>query len=552
MRVLGIHAFIHDSGACLVSDGDVIAISEERLDRVKHSAAFPRLSVRYVLKEFGLKDINIVDLIVYDLFEGCGPEVLKGIRELGYRGRVQSIRHHDAHAASAYFASPFDESAVMVVDGAGSNGVEYPDDQPEHFLSGNFVWMQEVQSFFRGSGSKLNIIRRTFATPEYSLGIGFLYGLSCEYLGFDKLDGGKLMGLAPYGKPRRNFRSSLFVNSDGHCLIPFNRDQFEDDYLKNLGAALFPGTKPRGAETRLGPAQRDIAYYVQQKTEEAMFQQAKYLRGLTASGNLCLAGGVALNGAANTLIAEKAGFENVFIQPAASDAGIPLGCALYGYHVVLGGEKRFRMKHAFLGRRYTSREIASAINKYRDGIIADQPRNAMRIAARAICDGKIVGFFQGASEFGPRALGSRSILADPRRPDVKDVLNKKVKFRESYRPFAPTVLQEHAAEFFEISHESPFMLHIVRARPGKARLVPGAVHVDGTARIQTVQKRDASAIRAVVMEFYKLTGVPMLVNTSMNVSGEPIVETPEDAIQCLLNTGLDMLVLESWIIRKDV
>lgn len=552
MKVMGIHSFVHDSGACMASDGKVIAISEERLDRVKHSAVFPKLSIQYVLNEFGVQNINEVDLVVCDMFEGEGAETLKCIRKFGYRGRAESIRHHDAHAASSYFSSSFNDSAVMVVDGAGSNGAEYPDGKPLHPLASQLGWMQEVQSLYRGSGTNLNLIRRTFATPEHSLGIGFLYGLSSEYLGFDKLDGGKLMGLAPYGKKRKEYRDSLFIDSDGHILIPFDRSQFTNNYLSNLGAELFPGTKPRSANGPFARDHMDIAFYVQQKTEEAMLFVARNLRSLTASNNLCIAGGVGLNGPSNTLIAKNAGFKNVFIQPAASDAGIPLGCALYGYNVVLGGRKRFRMKHAFLGHEYTTEEISSAVKKFSDLINTDQPANIARVAAKAISDGKIVGFFYGASEFGPRALGNRSILADPRREDIKDILNKRVKFRESFRPFAPAVLEEYASEYFDISRESPFMLHIVRAKPDKSRLIPGALHVDGTARIQTVSKRVIPHFRSIIYEFYKLTGIPMLVNTSLNVSGEPIVETPEDAIRCLLSSGLDILVLRDWLIEKDV
>lgn len=551
MKVLGIHAYIHDSGACLVSRGRVVAVSEERLDRVKRSAAFPHRSIRYVLDAFGIRDIHEMDLVVYDLFERQGDETLRDIRSLGYRGRIEGIRHHDAHAASAYFASPFDEAAVLVVDGAGSNGMEYPAGQPPHYLTGHFDWMQEVQSIFRGAGLDLNLIRRTFATPKHALGIGFLYGIACEYLGFDKLDGGKLMGLAAYGKKSARFRDPLFLDSDGHLLIPFDRERFLRNPFEYLKKKILHGTSFREPGCEITKSHQDIAFYVQQQTEAAMLRLAMQLHRISPSKNLCLAGGVALNGHANSLITGQAGFENVFIQPAASDSGIPLGCALYGYHLILGGKKRFHMEHAFLGRKYSTDEVNAAVKKFAREVRVSRPGDIMRHTAVAIAGGKIVGFFHGASEFGPRALGNRSILADPRRPDMKDILNRKVKLRESFRPYAPAVLEERAKEFFESADASPFMLRIVRVKPRKARFIPAALHVDGTARLQTVSPQTHPAFHSLIREFHGLTGIPMVINTSMNVSGEPIVETPEDAIRCLLNTGLDMLVMEDMALEKN-
>lgn len=550
MTVLGIHSFIHDSGACIAADGRVSAISEERLDRIKHSAAFPVLAIEYVLGESGLSDINDVDLVVYDMFEGEGAETLKGILSLGYRGRIESIRHHDAHAASAYFASPFDDAAVLVVDGAGSNGREYPRGSPEHFLSGSMDWMQEVQSFYRGSGAGLSLVHRTFATPGNALGVGFLYGVSCEYLGFDKLDGGKLMGLAPYGKKKPKFNDDTFQDMCGDLLIPFEREiLLREDWVKT-GRRLFPGVPRRKPGGAMLQGHMYAALHVQQQAESAMLALAKHARRMTGSKNICLSGGVALNGNANTVIAENAGFEEIFIQPAANDYGIPLGCALYGFHVILGGAKRFRMKHAYLGRKYSGAEIDAAIDKFGGKITSRKTSSWSREAALAISKGKILGFFSGASEFGPRALGNRSILADPRRKDIKDILNSRVKFREPFRPYAPAALEEFADDYFVTRGPSPYMLLIVNARKEKKKLIPGVLHIDGTARLQTVTKKYSPELYSVVEKFHDATGVPMLLNTSMNVSGEPIVETPEDAIRCLLGTGLDALVMCGRIIEK--
>ena len=558
MIVLGVHSFVHDSGACVAGDQGVCAISEERLNRIKQSPAFPNLAIAYVLKEYGIKNINQVDLVVYDMFERQGPETLEGIRALGYRGRAECIRHHDAHAASAYFASPFDDAAVLVVDGAGSNGDEYPPGAPPLFPSADFGWTQEVQSFFRGRGNGLDLIHRTFATPAYSLGIGLLYGLSCEYLGFGKLDGGKLMGLAAHGAARGKFRPGLFTDAGGDLLIAFERmgmDAYEsgdmpEEFRDRLRREIFAGTPGRRAGGKLLQSHKDAAYYVQARTEGAMLELGRRIQRMSGARNLCLAGGVALNGPANTLIADQAGFDGVFIQPAANDSGICLGCALYGLHVLLGREERLRMEHTFLGREYSGPEIDAAIAQFGSRIRVVRGRSPERAAARAIAEGKIAGWFRGACEFGPRALGHRSILADPANPSIKKILDTKVKFREPFRPYAPAVLEECAGEFFEFKAPSPFMMHIVAARSGRAGRIPAVLHVDGTARIQTVNRKTAPGFHALIREFQSLTGLPMVLNTSMNVSGEPIVETPEQAIQCLLKTGMDTLFLEGVQILK--
>lgn len=550
MKILGIHAFIHDSGACLATDGKIIAISEERLDRKKRSDAFPALSIDCALSEAGLKDINDADLVVYDLFERKGDETLRGIRDAGFRGRVECVRHHDAHAASAYFASPFGDAAILVVDGAGSSGEEYPPGLPPHFLAGRLGWMQEVQSLYRGGGNCISLIRRTHATPRYSMGPGFLYGIACEHLGFDKLDGGKLMGLAAYGRPRKKFREELFSDLSGDILIRFERRKPLDEDMERLRREIFAGAPPRVRGAPVKTQHADLAHFIQRQTEKAMLALARHAREVTGSRNLCLAGGVALNGIANTKIIEHAGFENVFIQPASNDAGIPLGCALWGRHIALGGKKRFQMEHAFLGRSYGRKEVKSVLDKRRKSLTVTKPGSIAKTVAGAVAAGKIVGLFHGRSEYGPRALGARSILADPRRPDIVDILNATVKFREPFRPYAPAVLEERAGEFFHIASLSPFMLLVAKTRRGKEKLIPGVVHADGTARIQTVNKKTTPLLYSIIKEFNTLTGIPMVLNTSLNVAGEPMAETPEDAVGLLLRTGLDSLAAEGYYVER--
>jgi len=550
MIVLGIHAFIHDSGAAIVRDGAVCAISEERLDRVKRSAAPPLRSAGYVLAAAGLNDINEVDLVVYDLFEKQGRETLEFIRDIGYKGRVEAVCHHDAHAAAAYFASPFDEAAVMIVDGAGSGGDERPPGEPPHPLAKKLGWMQEVQSFYLAKRNSIELVRRTYATPDRAFGLGFVYGIACEYLGFDKLDGGKLMGLASYGRPSGKFKPGLFRDFDGDILVPFEREKLLSGDWKYLERKLFPGTPKRKPGGRILQVHKDAAYFIQKETEEAMLRMAAALRAGTGAKNLCLSGGVVLNGAANMLIEKKAGFDRIFIQPAANDAGIPLGCALHGYHVLLGGKKRYRMKDAFLGRAYSEKAIKDALAAEKQRVRAEKRKDAADVAARAIAEGKIVGLFDGAGEYGPRALGARSILADPRDPDMKDRLNATVKFREPFRPYAPAVLAKRSTEFFEPRTDSPFMLKIADAKPEVAKRIPAVVHVDGTARLQTVDAGRPAMLREIITEFDRLTGVPMVLNTSMNVSGEPIVETPAYAVRCLLGTGMDMLFIGGYVVVK--
>ncbi|MEW6201077.1 MAG: carbamoyltransferase C-terminal domain-containing protein [bacterium] len=547
--VLGIHAYIHDSGACLISPDCFVAITEERLSRIKYDASFPRKSIEYVLHAAGLKDINDVDLVVFDLFEKQGEITHAGLRYLGYRGEVVSIKHHDSHAASAYFISPFKDAAVLIVDGAGSRGFESPPGNPVHYLDKSAGRMQEVQSIYRATDGEIQLIRRTYTTSKYPMGIGFLYGVSSEFLGFNKLEGGKLMGLAAYGNAGDYpFPNPLFTNFSGEMLIEYDHEALAREDYDVMSGAIFCGIPQRKAGEPITAGHEAVARYVQDQTEEAMLVLAKNLYEITRCENICLSGGVALNGIANKRILDETPFERIFIQPAANDSGNALGCALYGYHIVRGVKERRVMRDAFLGQRYDIFNIQKML-KATPQIEFSRPNNLLRVVAEEIASGKIVGWFEGCCETGPRALGHRSILADPRNKDMKDMLNRKVKHREPFRPYAPAVLEEFAAEYFDFSCSSPFMLMIGYAKAGKAEEIPAVVHVDGSARIQTVNA-EGGRFRHLISEFRSLTGVPMVVNTSFNVSGEPIVETPENALMCFLNTEMDLLVIEDFLVNK--
>jgi len=549
MKIMGIHSYIHDSGACLIDGKDVCAISEERLSRIKYDASFPKQAIKYVMRRFGVHDINEIDLIVFDLFERQGKVTEVGVRESAYEGELVSICHHDAHAASAFYCSPFDDAAVLIVDGAGSRGNEYPEGGAPHYLSALGGRTQEVQSIYRGSGNSLHLIRRTYSTSEYAIGVGFLYGLASEFLGFGKLQGGKLMGLAAYGNKNPRFRHNVFTGVDGEELIRFRQEILERGDWEAISRELFGGLPRPEPGVELGREYADLAYYVQTETEAAMVRMAQNLYDVTGARNICLAGGVALNGIANKMIIEQTPFERIFIQPASSDSGIPLGCALYGKHAVLGLPRDWEMKHAFLGADYGEKQLSELISGYPE-LKAERPERIWEDAAREIADGRIVGWFQGGSEFGPRALGNRSILADPRDPVMKDKLNKKVKHREAFRPYAPAVLESRAAEFFDYDLPSPFMLLIGRARPENAGRIPAVVHADGTARVQTVNPDINPIFYHLIEAFERITGIPMVLNTSFNVAGETIVESPQHAIDCFLKTDMDLLYIDNFKITK--
>ena len=556
MNILGLHIFGHDTGAALISEGKLMAIAEERVDRRKHSGNFPALSVDYLLKAAGLRNINDVDLIVgITRYGKDGKDKTRdSIREgLGYSGKLHTISHHEAHAASAFFASPFDEAAVMVVDGLGSSAFEIGTERPLPFMLRGLPIkdlknFEEVQSFYRATGSEITSIRKDYTVPGFMNGIGLAYMGTSVFLNFGDFGSGKVMGLAPYGgQPGRTIDEPFVEILDGVALSRSEKNfvRHNDLYRKRF----FPDIPPREQQELPDGLYTEIAYAVQKATEDALIEIARHLYRVSPSKNLCYAGGVGLNSVANKKILDNTPFEKIFIQPGACDSGIALGCVLYGAHCVyreLPG--KYRLQNAYLGRAYNEEETLSDLHTMQN-ISFTKERDIAQKAAQLLAQGKILGWFEGGSEIGPRALGHRSIICDPRKPEMKDVLNAKVKHREGFRPFAPSVLLENVSEYFDLDCESPYMLLIAEVKKDKQHLVPAITHVDGTARVQTVTKEANGRYYDLIREFYQITNVPVILNTSYNIAGEPIVETPRDALRCFMSTEMDYLIIDDYLIE---
>ena len=550
MLTLGLGGSNHDFAACLVDGGDIVfGIEEERLARRKYSVGVNSLfnqSWRYCLDAHDRR-LSDVDAVVAD-------DTLLPTAYFRFRSRTTLIRHHLAHAASAFYPSPFQRAAVLVVDGAGS------------LIEGKGV---ETLTTAIGEGSEITELTKVYGTnwrtdglsrlQVYQAGdsdhsLGFMYKAVSRAIGFVLYEtdewylseDGKTMGLAPWGTDRycRDFRKYLNLVPDGR----FELHLKDGGLLDFIAHALdgFDGEERfrRGA---------DLAYAAQDLLEETVLHAARRLHADTGLTDLCLAGGVALNCVANGRILRETPFENVFVQPAAGDGGCAVGCAYYGYHV-LGGRSRDRgpgsvqrpQRHAYLGRTYSDAEVLAALEE--SGLPYRRIEQPARVAAHLLSRSMLLGWFTGGSEFGPRALGHRSILADPRQAEMKDVLNDRVKHRESFRPFAPSVLAEHAHEYFELSTESPYMLMVAPVRPAKQAEIPAVVHVDGSARVQTLTRADNGRYRELVDWFHRFTGVPVVLNTSFNDRGEPIVETPAQALAFFGPSLLDHLVIEDYLV----
>jgi len=586
-RILGISAYYHDSAACLVVDGEIVAAAqEERFTRKKHDARFPENAVRYCLEAGGLA-VNDLDYVgFYDkpllkferLLEnyiGIAPRGLKSwltampvwlkdklftrdaIRKGlgGYEGKVLFAEHHESHAASAFYPSPFESAAVLTMDGVGE-------------------WA--TSSYGVGQGNALELLSEL----HYPHSLGMLYSAFTYYTGF-KVNSGeyKVMGLAPYGQPRYAdliLDKLVELREDGS----FKLDMSYFNYLSGLtmtnGAfdRLFGGP-PRKPEAPVTQREMDIAASVQVVTEEIMMRMARHVHRETGQKNLCLAGGVALNCVGNGRLLREGRFERLWIQPAAGDAGGALGVALTIHHKVLGNPRRVSgdgdaMRGSYLGPAFSdedARRQLDAAGAVYERLSDDEllERTAHLLAAE-----KVVGWCQGRMEFGPRALGNRSILGDPRSPKMQSVMNLKIKYRESFRPFAPSVLRERVAEYFELDTDSPYMLLVapvreqwrIRMTPEQERLfgieklhvprstLPAITHVDYSARIQ-VHERTNPRYYGLLRRFEALTGCPVLVNTSFNVRGEPIVCTPSDAYRCFMRTEMDVLVVGNYLMLKE-
>ena len=567
--VLGINAYDHDVSACLLRDGEIAyAVEKERITRQKHASGFFQEPVDYCLNAEGitLDDVDLVvrncyvlpvdELEVRLLYQGDIPfeereQADRSPLSRSKSNKVMTVSHHLAHAYSAFAASPFDEGVVMIVDGVGNYSSDIK--EPGQLTEGVNPLARESESYYRFNGTKLETLKKIWLEPRRGLlsdeffnmdGLGAVYSRVSSYIFADWNKCGEVMGLAPYGRP--NAFRRLMELKDGEFHAPEWDETFDKPW--------FPDSDEKWEDSPYMAHWEDMAWRVQQDAEEILIERARGLRETTGAKNLCLAGGVALNCVAKGRIVREAGFENVWIQPAAGDNGISIGCALYGQLAVLKQPRKFVMKIATLGREYsdedTRRMIRSPLVSRRtfDG----SGEGICRESARLLADGKVFGWFQGRSEFGPRALGNRSILGDPRRPEMKDILNKRVKFRQAFRPFAPIVLYERAKDIFEGEDESPFMLRAKRVRPEWRDRIPGIVHVDGTARVQTVRREHNPRMYDLLTEFEKLTGVPVLINTSFNIKGEPIVETPRDAMNCFIYTGIDYLALHDTLVSKNL
>jgi carbamoyltransferase len=593
VRILGLSAYYHDSAAALVVDGEVVAAAqEERFSRIRHDSAFPRKAIEYCLAERGLGPEQ-VDLVAFydkpflkferllETYVAFAPRGFQSFRtaipvwlreklflkdlllgELAQVGmdrertksRLAFSEHHLSHAASAFFPSPFEEAAVLTMDGVGE-------------------WA--TTSLAVGRGNDLRILREI----HFPHSLGLLYSAFTYYTGF-KVNSGeyKVMGLAPYGTPR--FAQTILdhlvdVKEDGS----FRLDLRYFDYCTGLRMTndrfheLFGGP-PRSPESPLTQREMDLAASIQAVTEEIVLRLARNIARTTGMRQLCLAGGVALNCVANGKVLRDGCFDDVWVQPAAGDAGGALGAALACHHLQHGQPRhvsgRDAMKGAYLGPSFEPAEIEQRLRACGARFERCSDEELIAAAARGLADGLAVGWFQGRMEFGPRSLGARSILGDARSPTMQSILNLKVKFRESFRPFAPSVLREDVAEWFDFDGDSPYMLMVADVRadrrieppPGHEALfgidrlnvprsqIPAVTHVDHSARLQTVHADTAPRYHALLAEFKRLTGCPVIVNTSFNVRGEPIVCTPEDAFRCFMGTGIDMLAIGNCLLRK--
>lgn len=560
MTILGISCYYHDAAAALVRDGQLIAAAqEERFTRKKHDQNFPRHAITYCLHQAGMTAQNLDFVGFYDkpllkfermlytyfaTFPRSLPSFLKGMpvwlkrklwipqeieEELDYEGPILFSEHHQSHAASAFLVSPFDRAAILTIDGVGE-------------------W--ETTTSGIGEGNEIRLHRRM----HFPHSLGLLYSAFTYYLGF-KVNSAeyKVMGLAPYGKPlyyETIMEELLRVKPDGS--FKMNMKYFGYDYGLTMTNKRFDrllGSPPRLPESKLEQFHMDVAASIQKATDEIMVRLANDLYRETQSDNLCLAGGVALNCVANSKILEKTPFKNIFIQPAAGDAGGAVGVAFHIQNSVLGNERQFVWHDAFLGPEFSDEEIESYLEASLIPFRRLSETELLQETARLLAEQNVIGWFQGRMEWGPRALGNRSILADARNPENQSIVNLKIKFRESFRPFAPAILEERVSEYFTWEGRSPFMLFTAQVREDR-RTIPAVTHVDSSARLQTVSAEENRLFHGLLKEFDRQTGCPVLINTSFNVRGEPIVCTPHDAFQCFVRTNMEYLVMGSFLLDK--
>lgn len=595
MYILGISAYYHDSAACLVRDGEVLAAAqEERFTRKKHDSDFPNHAIAYCLKEAGIAPDQVDYIVFYDkpflkferLLETYLAFAPKGLRsfitsmpvwlkdklfqksvitdalmdlwgkEVKWEERLLFSEHHLSHAASAFFPSPFESAAVLTMDGVGE-------------------WT--TTSLAIGQGNKLDVVKEI----HFPHSLGLLYSAMTYYTGF-KVNSGeyKVMGLAPYGKPiytdlikkhlidiKEDGSFALDMSYFNYCTgLTMTSKKFDDVF----------GGPPRKPESELTQREMDLAASVQAVTEEVVIKLAKGIAKSTGQKNLCLAGGVALNCVANGKLLREKIFDNIWIQPAAGDAGGAVGAALGAYYIMLGQPRVVDknaldgMKGSYLGPEFSQAHIEKELDQCGAVYTSYSPEEVVAKTAQALADGKAIGWMNGRMEFGPRSLGGRSILADPRSPTMQKLLNLKVKYRESFRPFAPSILREDVSEWFDLDSDSPYMLLVADVDKSKQRTmsqeeealfgieklnilrssIPSVTHVDYSARVQTVHEQTNPRYYQLIKQFKELTACPVLVNTSFNVRGEPIVCTATDAFRCFMGTELDVLVVGNAFLEK--
>ena len=575
MYILGVNAYHGDSSACIYKDGTLIAATEEeRIRRLKHWAGLPTEAIQFCLKEAGitLKEVDYITVsrnplakIDEKIFNSLKKLVsvsaikdragnsmkIKGIKNdiaqsLGYtegaiKAKLKFVEHHRSHIASAFFVSPFEESAILSVDGFGD------------FTS----TMRAI-----GKGNKFEIID----SVSYPHSVGAFYTAMTQFLGFPHYgDEYKVMGLAPYGEPTEveKLKDVLLFKKNG--LFELNDKYFRhfkegvsmswengDPYIEPMYSDYLVQKfgPPRSKEEPLSTYHKNLATSVQRICEEMLFHLAEDLYKKTGLKNICITGGVAQNSVANGKMIANTSFENIFVPPAGHDAGTAVGSALFLYHQELGNP-RLPFKHEpYTGAKFSNEFIESYLKSRDIPYTRYEDEELYDIVSDCLINAGVVGWFQGRAEFGPRALGNRSIIADPRRMDAKDLLNAKIKRRESFRPFAPSILRGATAEYFEIDDSVPFMEKVFPIKPEKHSVIPAVTHVDGTGRLQTVEECDNPRYYRLIKNFGEKTGVPILLNTSFN-ENEPIVNTPEHALDCYLRTKMDMLVLENIVIRRD-
>ena len=574
MYILGLNAFHGDSSACLMKDGKVlVALEEERIRRIKHWAGLPVEAIRYCLADAGISidqvdhitisrdpKANAMKKVIHTIKNRVSPKAILdrltnsrkvasikaqlaeglGVSENLIRAEIHNIEHHRSHLASAFFVSPFENAAIVSIDGFGD-------------FTSTMVGV--------GKGNQMEV----FASVNYPHSIGVFYTAFTQFLGFPHYgDEYKVMGLAPYGEAKYTDKVRQVIQATPDGLFQLNLDFFKhhreginmswEGGEPHIGSVFGPKFEEvfgvaRQKADELTQYHRDLAASVQRVTEELIYHILTHLQKKTGLDSVCIAGGVAQNSVANGKLLRNTPFKNIYVPPAGHDAGTSIGSALYLYNQILKKDRPEVMQTASLGSHYSSEEIESFLKTQPVSYKKLTDAELYDTVTQCIIDGGVVGWFQGRAEFGPRALGHRSILADPRRADAKDILNLKIKRRESFRPFAPSILAEQAPVFFEGSDNVPFMEKVYPIKEDKRALIPAVTHVDGSGRLQTVDAKNEPRYHSLISAFHQKTGVPILLNTSFN-ENEPIVNSPANALDCFLRTKMDMLVLENFVVSR--